>query len=51
MNPVFIVLVLLCAVCVWAILSIVFQPLGNIINKIINKISNKLEINNEKENN
>lgn len=55
MNPVFVILVFLFAILLWLILSTIWFPIGNCLNKTIDKIVDILnkeeKSNDEKEKN
>lgn len=49
MNPVFIFIVIIGAAALWAILSIIWIPLGKVIDKKVKEMSDKLNQEDEKE--
>lgn len=49
MNPVFVILVIVAAVIIWALLSIIYIPIGKLISKVLKNVTNKINEKDESE--
>mgnify|MGYP004475167039 FL=1 len=49
MNPVFVILVIVAAVIIWALLSIIYIPIGKLISKVWKNVTNNINKKDESE--